>query len=56
MAYVNRKFPQDEKRSAAKFELLKYIKELSGYSLTRNTLAREKKINLLVWEANYYVK
>lgn len=37
--------------SHAKQALIKQIKQLSGYSLERNTLYREEKFNLLVWQA-----
>jgi hypothetical protein len=37
--------------SPAKQALIEQIKHLSGYSLERNTLYREEKFNLLVWQA-----
>lgn len=37
--------------SSAKQALIDQIKRLSGYSLERNTLYREEKFNLLVWQA-----
>lgn len=37
--------------SPAKQTLIEQIKRLSGYSLERNTLYREEKFNLLVWQA-----
>jgi hypothetical protein len=37
--------------SPAKQALIEQIKRLSGYSLERNTLYREEKFNLLVWQA-----
>ncbi len=37
--------------SSAKQTLIQQIKQLSGYSLERNTLLREEKFNLLVWQA-----
>lgn len=37
--------------SLAKQALIEQIKRLSGYSLERNTLYREEKFNLLVWQA-----
>jgi hypothetical protein len=38
--------------SPAKQALIEQIKRLSGYSLERNTLYREEKFNLLVWQAS----
>lgn len=37
--------------SSAKQALIEQIKRLSGYSLERNTLYREEKFNLLIWQA-----
>lgn len=37
--------------SSAKQALIEQIKKQSGYQLTRNTLYREDKFNLLVWQA-----
>ena len=37
--------------SQAKQALIQQIKQLSGYSLERNTLYKEEKFNLLVWKA-----
>lgn len=56
MAYANRKFSNNETIGTTKRRLCEYIKEISGYSLQKSTLAREKKINLLVWEADYHGK
>ncbi len=53
MAYANRIFPNDENIGSAKQAICNHIKELSGYSLTRTTLSKERKINLLAWEADY---
>lgn len=36
--------------SNAKVEVIDLIKKLSGYSLTKNTLYKEEKFNLLVWQ------
>ncbi|OSB16678.1 hypothetical protein B2H94_10820 [Clostridium sporogenes] len=36
--------------SKSKLELIETIKNLSGYSLTKNTLYRENKFNLLIWD------
>lgn len=38
-------------RSPAKDQLVKRMQERSGYSLTRSTLLREEKVNLLRWES-----
>lgn len=35
--------------SSAKLALIKRIKERSNYSLTKSTLLRENKVNLLIW-------
>lgn len=47
LSYLHR----DLKTSSAKQALIGRIKQLSGYSLERNTLLREEKFNLLVWQA-----
>ena len=56
MTYANRIFPDNENIGSTKQELCDYIRKISGYSLQKSTLAREEKINLLVWEANYYAR
>lgn len=38
--------------SKAKLLLIERIRERSGYQLTRNTLLREPKFNLMIWAAN----
>lgn len=45
MSYINR----DLRTSSAKTSLISLIKRKTGYSLTRNTLYKEKKFNLFVW-------
>jgi hypothetical protein len=45
LSYVNRGLTG----SAAKLALLDHIRERSGLTLTRTTLMREDKINILVW-------
>jgi hypothetical protein len=47
VCYANRQLNS----SPAKKELVDRIKKITGYSLTRSTLLREKKFNLLVWQA-----
>jgi len=47
LSYVNRGLVSNR----AKVALVERIKEQSGYLLTRNTLLREKKFNILVWRA-----
>lgn len=37
--------------SQAKLELIEHIKQRSGYSLSKTTLLREEKFNLLIWKA-----
>lgn len=49
--YKNRQFPEGEKRSQTKAELIQLIQKRSGYSLERSTLLREDKCNLFVWKA-----
>ncbi len=49
--YKNRHFPEGEKRSQTKVELIQLIQKRSGYSLERSTLLREDKCNLFVWKA-----
>ncbi|MFH1515161.1 MAG: DUF3800 domain-containing protein, partial [bacterium] len=46
VVYENR----SEKKSPGKISVVERIKELSRYSLTRTTLIRESKFNLLIWE------
>ena len=46
LAYVHRDLTQ----SSAKLALIKQIRQRSGYDLTRNTLLREEKFNLLIWQ------
>lgn len=40
--------------SSAKQALIEQIKQLSGYSLERNTLLHEEKFNLLIWQAREF--
>jgi len=47
VAYANRNLSG----SSAKQQLVKLIRECSGYSLTRSTLYREDKLNLFRWTA-----
>ncbi len=49
--YNNRQFPEGEKRSQTKHDLIKLIQQRSDYSLTKSTLLREEKFNLFVWKA-----
>lgn len=37
--------------SQAKLELIEHVKLRSSYSLTKTTLSREEKFNLLIWQA-----
>ena len=48
VAYANRGL----QTSPAKVDLVKRIRERSGYGLTRTTLYRENKVNLLRWHAS----
>ena len=49
--YKNRQFPEGEKRSQTKIDLIKLIQQRSNYSLERSTLLREEKFNLFIWRA-----
>ena len=51
MGYENRQFPEGFQKSQAKQEVVSLIKERSGYTLSKTTLLREEKLNLLVWAA-----
>lgn len=51
ICYESRKFPEGFNRSAAKQEIVRLIKNKSGYTLKKTTLLREEKVNLLVWDA-----
>ncbi|MCG3183275.1 MAG: hypothetical protein ICCCNLDF_01361 [Planctomycetes bacterium] len=48
VGYANRNL----EGSKAKLSLVKRIRERSRYSLTRTTLLREQKMNLLIWNAS----
>lgn len=47
VSYVNRGLAS----SSAKSSLVDRIKQRSGYALTKSTLLREEKVNLLCWQA-----
>lgn len=51
LGYNNRIFPENHQPSRAKLDIIKLIKERSGYSLDRSTLLREDKLNLFFWDA-----
>lgn len=51
VGYANRRFSEDFSKSPAKQEIIRQIKERSGYAMTRTTLLREEKLNLLSWDA-----
>lgn len=51
LAYQNRIFTVGAKKSKTKQDIIELIKERSGYQLTKSTLYREDKFNLLRWEA-----
>ncbi|HXK77674.1 MAG TPA: DUF3800 domain-containing protein [Oscillospiraceae bacterium] len=51
VGYENRVFPEDFKKSPAKQEIIDLIKGRSGYTMTKTTLLREEKLNLLSWDA-----
>lgn len=48
LGYINR----DLKTSKAKLEVIKYIKEKTGYSLVRSTLLTENKFNIFILPLN----
>lgn len=50
LAYKNRNFSKDVQKSEAKLEVIEQIKGRSGYSLSKTTLYKEDKFNILVWE------
>ena len=51
VGYENRIFPLGFPKSQAKMQIVDLVKKRSGYSLTKTTLLREEKINLLAWDA-----
>lgn len=51
LGYTNRRFSEGFEKSPAKQEIVSLIKERSGYSMTKTTLLREEKLNLLAWDA-----
>ena len=51
VGYTNRQFSEGFLKSPAKQEIVNLIKERSGYSMTKTTLLREEKLNLLAWDA-----
>ncbi len=51
IGYENRIFPDGFKKSAAKNAIIDLIKQRSGYTMTKTTLLREEKLNLLAWDA-----
>jgi hypothetical protein len=48
IAYENRVFAKDFKRNKVKEQMAKLVRERSNYTLTKTTLYRESKFNLLV--------
>lgn len=53
-AYANRIFNDTLLQSATKHRLIEKIKKRSNYRLTKSTLLREEKYNILVWDADYW--
>ena len=51
VGYENRKFPDGFQKSTAKQAIIDLIKRRSGYTMTKTTLLREEKLNLLSWDA-----
>ena len=50
MAYQNRVFEPDFKKSKTKLELIDMIKDKTGYKLTKTTLLKEEKFNIFMWD------
>lgn len=51
IGYENRIFPDGFEKSQAKQKVIELIKKRSGYTMTKTTLFREEKLNLLAWDA-----
>jgi len=51
IAYSNRVFPKEHIESAAKREIIEYIKLKSGKNPCKTTMLREDKFNIFVWQA-----
>ena len=51
VGYKNRIFPSNFVKSPAKQEIINLIMKRSGYCLSKTTLLREEKCNLLIWDA-----
>lgn len=51
VAYQNRIFPENHRKSETKLALIDLIKQRSGYKLTKSTLLKEDKFNIFVWQA-----
>jgi len=51
IGYENRDFPAGFNKSTAKKQIVDLIKQRSGYTLSKTTLLREEKVNLLYWNA-----
>lgn len=53
IVYRNRIFNIEEHRSETKKGIIELIRKKSRYSLTKTTLLKEEKFNILIWEANH---
>ena len=51
VGYENRIFPNRFEKSVAKQRIINLMKKRSGYTMTKTTLLREEKLNLLLWDA-----
>ena len=51
VGYENRIFPDSFEKSPAKKRTIDLMKKRSGHTMTKTTLLREEKLNLLVWDA-----
>lgn len=50
VAYANRKFLLDFRKSTTKLELIEKIRLRSNYKLTKTTLYKEDKMNIFIWD------
>lgn len=51
MGYSNRVFPNEFIKSSAKLDIVDLVKKRSKYTLSKTTLLRENKVNILLWDA-----
>lgn len=51
LGYRNRNFAADHKYNQTKLNIINRIRNRSGYLLTKSTLYKESKFNILIWES-----